>query len=790
MKVLLSWLREFAPFEGDPHDLAEHLSDLGMAVEETRLLDPLDGVVVARVVDLRQHPEADRIQLVDVETHDGEQLQVCCGAFNMAVGDLIPFATVGTIMPDGMQISQRKMRGELSNGMCCSASELGLGSDHDGIMVLPNDFELGAPLMDQLGLAGDVLWDLEINPNRPDAMSIAGVARDLAARLDLPFSIPQWATPQSDDFENGVATIQIHDGSLCPRFCGRVIRNITVGESPLWMQMRLSLLGMRPINSVVDVSNYVMLELGTPNHTYDLALVPEGHISVRRALHGETITTLDNHERELAAGDGLIVDNADQPIGIAGVMGGASTEISSSTKTVLLELASWHAESIARTSQRLGLRSEASARFERGTDWDINSLAVERFCYLLNEITPDGVEVVGEVIDVEGVLPERISIPVRTSRISMLLGRPFEAEQISALLEPIGFVVEGTDDIDIQSVTIPSFRPDTETETDIAEEIARHYGYGNLGTSVTRSPDAGHLTPQQKIRRVVRQVMVGAGLAEAMPNPFIAPDEILKANLQIDDPVQLLNPLAVEESVLRPSLLPGLLTAVSYNYSHRNRGVGLFETGAVFRISPDTAPLPAEHEHLAVLLGGRDAFAAISLMEALASALHLHFELSNTDDLPGVHPTRGARVSVAQLEVGVVGEVDPEVLRRYEIDDRCAWLDLRLDLITEAAIAVGDMSYQQVSTYPSSDVDLAFLVGDAVQASAIEETLREAAGKELQGLALFDVFRSSQLESGSRSLAFSLRLQAADRTLTDEEVGVVRQRCIDAVESSHPATLR
>jgi phenylalanyl-tRNA synthetase beta chain len=284
--------------------------------------------------------------------------------------------------------------------------------------------------------------------------------------------------------------------------------------------------------------------------------------------------------------------------------------------------------------------------------------------------------------------------------------------------------------------------------------------------------------------------MVGAGLAEAMPNPFLAPDEILKASLQIDEPVQLLNPLAVEESVLRPSLLPGLLTAVSYNYSHRNRGVGLFETGAVFGVSLETAPLPVEHEHLAVLLGGRDAFAAISLMESLASALHLHFELSNTDDLPGVHPTRGARVSVAQLEVGVVGEVDPEVLRRYEIDDRCAWLDLRLDLITEAAIAVGDMSYQQVSTYPSSDVDLAFLVGDSVQASAIEETLREAAGKELQGLALFDVFRSSQLESGSRSLAFSLRLQADDRTLTDEEVGVVRQRCIDAVESSHPASLR
>tara|TARA_B100001167_G_C16749459_1_gene295396 strand:- start:445 stop:1299 length:855 start_codon:yes stop_codon:yes gene_type:complete len=284
--------------------------------------------------------------------------------------------------------------------------------------------------------------------------------------------------------------------------------------------------------------------------------------------------------------------------------------------------------------------------------------------------------------------------------------------------------------------------------------------------------------------------MVGAGLAEAMPNPFLAPDEIPKANLRVDDPVRLLNPLAVEESILRPSLLPGLLTAISYNYSHRNRGVGLFEIGAVFDVSPDLAPLPSEHERLAVLLGGGDAFASIRVLETLASALHLSPELLNTDDLPGLHPTRGALVSLGGLEVGVVGEVDPGVLERYEIDERCGWLDLRLDLISQVSVAAGDASYEPVSAYPSSDVDLAFVVDDSVQASTIEDTLRQAAGEELHALALFDVFRSDQLEGGSRSLAFSLRLQAADRTLTDEEVGVVRQRCIDAVESSHPATLR
>ena len=789
MKVLLSWLREFAPIEGDPYELADHMSDLGMAVEETRILNPLEGVVVAKVAALRPHPKADRIQLVDVEIENGDPMQVCCGAFNMSVGDLIPFATIGTVMPDGMEISQREMRGEMSNGMCCSAAELGLGSDHDGIMILPEHLETGAPLMQELGLVGDILWDLEINPNRPDAMSVAGVARDLAARLDIPVEVPEWTVPSSGAAED-LASIQIDDGVLCPRFTGRVLRGVTVGKSPLWMQMRLTLLGMRPINSVVDVSNYVMLELGTPNHTYDLSLLPNGHIGVRRASDGESITTLDDQERMLQPNDGLIVNEADEPIGIAGVMGGASTEISDTTDSVLVELACWDPQSIARTSQRLGLRSAASARFERGTDWQINVTAVQRFCHLLNEVTPGGIEIVGEVLDVAGTTPDSISVPVRTSRISMLLGRDFSSEEIRNLLTPIGFDVENTDSQDVQLVTIPSFRPDTETETDIAEEVARHYGYGILGATVPRSPDAGHLSPQQKLRRVIRQVMTGAGLIEAMPNPFLAPDDLTKAALIVEEPVRLLNPLAVEESVLRPSLLPGLLTAVAYNYSHRNMGAKLFETGPVFEASEDSSGLPLETEHLAALISNADAFAATSLLKDLASTLKLEFQLTNFDGLAGLHPTRGAKINIGDTEVGSLGEVDPAVLRSYEIEDRCAWLNLRLDLVIEAAISVEGVSYQPVSTFPSSDVDLAFAVGEQVQASEIEMTLRKAAGEELQSLHLFDVFRSGQLDEGVRSLAFSMRLQAKDKTLTDEEVGVVRQRCIEAVESAHPASLR
>jgi len=789
VKVLLSWLREFAPIEGDPVELGNHMSDLGMAVEEMSILEPLNGIVVAKVLDLRPHPQADRIQLVDVDRGDGEALQVCCGAFNMTVGDLIPFATVGTVMPNGMEIAKRKMRGEDSNGMCCSAAEIGLGSDHDGIMILPEGLELGSPLMGQLGLAGDVLYDLEINPNRPDAMSVAGVARDLAARLGVPFAMPEWSVDETEEDVDAAASVEIVDGDLCGRFAARVIRGVQVGESPLWMQMRLTLLGMRPINSVVDVSNYVMLELGTPNHTYDLDLVPGGKLGVRRARGPETLVTLDDQEREMIAGDGLIVNADDEPIGIAGVMGGASTEISDATDAVLLEMAWWNRGSIARTSQRLGLRSEASARFERGTDWALKAAAVDRFCQLLDQITPGGVQVASGTIDARGDMPERVTVPVRSSRISHLLGRDFSSAEIAGLLEPIGFEVEAVD-ADVQNVAIPSFRPDTETETDVSEEVARHYGYGRLGTTVPRSPDAGHLTSRQKLRRQLRHQLMGLGLSEAMPNPFLAPDAVAKAGLPIDEPVRLLNPLAVEESVLRPSLLPGLVAAVAYNESHRNTGVRLFEVGATFGPPQAGAALPDEQEHLAVIIAGEDALAAKQLWDSIASGLGVDAALANADDIPGMHPTRAATITLDGAVIGVLGEVDPGVLEAHGVSQRCGWIDVRVDALLASAEAAGDRPYRLVSTYPSSDIDLAFVVQDSVQASDVEAALRRAGGDELISLTLFDVYRGDQLGSGQRSLAFALRLQAADHTMTDDEVGQIRQRCIDAVQSALPATLR
>ena len=803
MKVLLSWLREFAPIEGDPAELADHLSDLGMAVEEMRILPSLDGVVVARVAGLRPHPEADRIQLVDVdlpgvsgEGTDGT-LQVCCGAFNMSAGDLVPLATVGTTMPGGLEIGKRRMRGEVSEGMCCSVAELELGTDAEGIMILPQGLELGAPLMDQIGLAGDVLFDLEVNPNRPDAMSVAGVARDLAARLGVPFQIPKPIVAETDEDISAVASVEIIDADLCGRFGVRVIRDVSIGQSPLWMQLRLTLCGMRPINSVVDVSNYVMLELGTPNHTYDLALVPDGHLATRRSTGGESLVTLDGTEREMLRGDGLIVDRHDRPIGISGVMGGENTEISDATSAVLLELAWWDRLSITRTSQRLGLRSEASMRFERGTDWDLVPTALDRFCELLDRITPDGVSVCRGRLDGRGQLPDTTRVAVRPARMSHLLGQPFSESQLRALLDPIGLRCDSTDDGCLE-VTIPSFRPDVATETDVAEEAARHYGYGRLGRTVPRSPEPGRLTPTQRLRRDLRRVLIGAGLSEAMPNPFLAPDALRRAGIEGAEPVRLLNPLASEESVLRPSLLPGLLTAAAYNTSHRNETVSLFEMGVVFGqppvtsspATPSNGALPTETEQLGAIWAGGEATDPVRLWDLIAVAFGLDASLVNTSDLDGMHPVRAAEIMLGGHAIGHVGEVDPVVCERHGLAQRCAWLQFDMEPLLETAAATADRPYQLVSTYPSSDIDLAFSVPDGVQTSEVRDTLRSAGGSELRSVELFDAYRGDQMAPGTRSLAFRLRLQADNRTLTDEQVAEIRQQCIEAVETTHNAYLR
>ena len=781
MKVLLSWLQEFAPFPSDdPVALGDVMSDLGMAVESIeRIGEGLDGIVTARVLELRKHPDADKIQLVDVDLGDGEALQICCGATNLSVGDVVPLATLGTTMPDGMEIARRKMRGEWSNGMLCSGRELALGEDHSGIYILDPSLELGAPITSVLGITPDVLFDLEINPNRPDAMSVAGVARDLAARLGLPFSIP---VPEVEEISGDVASItsvDIVDPDLCGLFHVRVIEGITVEPSPRWIADRLTALGMRPINNVVDASNYVMLELGQPNHTYDLAKVPSGALGVRWARDGEKIVTLDGVERTLAGGrDGVITDGTDTAIGIAGVMGGASTEISASTTAVLLECAWWQPMAIARSSKFMGLRSEASARFERGVDPAVVDLAARRLAELL---APSGARLVKGSVSADGDLRMTPPVRIRTARVNQLLGTSIPTEEIVALLTPIGFHCEPNGVDDVLSVRVPTFRPDTTTETDVIEEIARHFGYSRIVGRAPTSAHTGSLTPIQRDRRMIRQVLVGLGVHEAMPLPFLAPGDLSRCGLP-SEAVTVTNPLAAEESVLRTSLRPGLLRAIGYNESHRSDGVSLFEIGTAFLIPLAGSTLPEEREHLAVALAGRDATAAAHVWTVLIQSLGLtDTEIDQTLSPAGLHPGRSGVLLRSGVVIGEIGEIDPGVLDAVGLRERVAWL--QVDLGAALAQPHGEHRYHHISRYPSSDLDLAFEVDDSLTAASVNRAIRVAAGPLLVDVALFDVFRGQPVPEGRRSLAYRLRLQADDRTLTDEDIGGVQRSVVEALSS-------
>src|SRR5262245_39033382 len=800
MKVLLSWLQDFAPIEGDPVALGEQLSDLGMAVEQLDLLGQgLEGIVVAKVLATRPHPRADRIHLVDVDMGDGEALQIACGAFNMAPGDLVPLATAGTVMPGGMEIGRRKLRGEWSNGMLCSARELGLGDDHAGIYILPPGLDVGAGFTEAMGIEADALYDLEINPNRPDAMSVAGVARDLAARLGVPFSIPEARVTEVPAAHIRDVSVEVEAPDLCGRFSARVLQGVTVGPSDPAIARRLTLLGMRPINSLVDVSNYVMLELGQPNHPYDLAKVRGGGLRVRRARPGEALVTLDDVERTFTVDDLLICDGEDTPIGIAGIMGGADTEIDAATTEVLLEMAWFLPIAIAKTSRRLRLRSEASARFEKGADPEAIELAHARFAELL---APSGARLEAGMVDARGELPARAPIRVRTGRLNRLLGTELTASEVTELLTPIGFASETVDGptgdpaADVE-VTVPSWRYDSSTEIDVVEEVARHYGYSRIGRSVPTSAHTGRLSDRQQERRRLRSLLVGRGLSEAMPLPFLAPGDLERSGLP-GDGIEIANPLVKEESILRTSLLPGLVRALATNAARRNTGVGLWEIGHVFRQHDTSSPappdggheaLPDEREMLGMALGGRDAAEAVHEWRAVAEVLGLPGVEIVNGTVPGLHPTRSARlVGPAGEPLGAVGEVDPGVLENHGIGERVGWLEVDLDVA--AGLPHRERIYRPVSIYPSSDVDLAFEVDDAVPATAIEATLRSAAGEHLAALRLFDVYRGSGIAEGRRSLAYALRLDALDHTLTDDEVAEVRRRCIDAVESAYPASLR
>ena len=783
MKIVHSWLRDLAPIPDDPQVIGDALSDLGLACEGIEMVGAtVRGVITARVIRTERHPDAAKVHRVFLDINDGTEHHVWCGAFNMQAGDVIPWATPGTTMPDGRQIETKPIVGIPSEGMCCSSRELGLGDDHSGILILDPSTPLGVPYGEALGIGEEVVYDIDVLRNRPDAYGHVGVARDLAARFGVTHQNPDGSVKASGPLKT--APVEIVASDRCPRFTTVIIGNVRVASSPDWMASRLNAAGMRSINNIVDVSNYVMLETNQPNHAYDFDTLGGGGFRIRLASDGETMTTLDGVDRQLTADDLLICDLTDRPIGLAGIMGGLNTEITDSTNTIALEVAYFEPLEVMKTVQRTGLRSEASARFERGVDPYGIDASVSRFVELLRLTCPDLVVHEGAVDARTDHMPHPTRIDVRAQRVGQILGTAFTPQEIVSLITPIGFVCETHGDI--VRVTVPTWRPDCTLEIDIIEEVARHYGYDRLGKTVPKSTVPGGLSVIQQRRRQVRDVMLGLGFDEAMPHPFLTDGDLTRAGLAAEA-VKLVNPLVVGDDVLRTSLRPGLLKAIAFNESHRRAGMAFFEIGHVY--PPGSGELPDEYEALAVVIAGAEAPRAVSVWRELMSAMGWGARLDQSTVPAGLHPTRSATLSVGKDIVGAVGEVHPDVLDAYGVDERVAILEVNLTRLL--AVDPKVPQWKATSRFPSSDIDLAFTVPLSVTAEKVDKALRQGAGSLLVDLRLFDVYRADggSESHDTRSLAFRLRLQSADRTLTDADVAAVRDKCI-AAAAKLGATLR
>jgi phenylalanyl-tRNA synthetase beta chain len=789
MRAPLSWIREFTPVEAPPAEIADALNQLGLEVEQ--IDEPgreLGDVVVAKILDVVPHPDADRIRLADID-YGGGQLRVVCGAPNIEAGMHVPFAPVGAVLPGDFRIEKRKIRGVVSEGMLCSARELGLGDDHSGILQLPDGVPLGSDVREVLGL-DDVIFHLAITPNRPDAMGIIGVARELSAHFGLPLAISEEEpSPLVDTIADAGVVVEAPD--RCPRFVA-MVANVTMGPSPDWMQRRLTLAGMRPISNVVDVTNYVMLERCRPLHAFDLGRLPGRGIVVRLAQPGESITTLDDVERKLEPDDLLICDARRSPQAIAGIMGGAAAEVSDATTEILLESAYFEPAGIAKTSKRLGLRSEASARFERGIDPNGTGTGAQRAMELFREVA--AAAPVDGAIDVYPAPIERKRIEVRTERVNQLLGTSLAQGDVEKLLAPLG--IEFTDN----TALAPTFRPDLEREIDLVEEVARRIGLDRIPRSVPSNPQkVGLLTEAQRGRRVLGDVLVGAGFDEIYTLPLLAPADLDRAGVSTVDAIEVENPLRAEESLLRPSLLPGVLRAIAFNAAHGQPDVALFEIGTVFTPS-EAQTLPTERLHLAfarahhVVRTPHEPDRPVALhdlsavIDALAQELRLEDCRLEAAKVPGLHPVRTAHVVVDGEPAGFVGEVAPDVVEALSLPEPVFAAELDVDRLLATKRA--PRTSRPVSRFPASTIDLAFVVGADVPADELRRTLRDAGGEVLEDVRLFDLFRSEALGPDRVSLAFALRFRAPDRTLTDDEVGALRQGCIDAVVKAHSAELR
>ncbi len=781
----MRWLADYIDLPTqDVSELRSAFASLGHEVEGVERFEAdWAGVVIAEVLEVQPHPNADKVRLCSV-TAGGAPISVVCGAWNFETGAIVPFAVPGAVLPGGFEIGSREIRGVKSNGMICSERELGLGDDHAGILVLEPEAPVGLDFSEHVELP-DVVFDLSITPNRPDAMSMVGIARELGAFFGVAHRTPDIEVPTVPGMPS--TTITIEDPSGCLRFTARELRGDVAGSSPLWMRRRLRAAGMRPISTAVDVTNYVMQELGHPLHAFDIDRIVGDRLTVRRALPGERLTTLDDVDRELEPTDLVIADDSG-PTSLAGTMGGADSEVRPETTRVLMEAATWDPPTIMWMSRRHLLTSEASKRFERGVDPALPLRASTRACKLLVEMT--GAELLHDAVDVVAVSVEPRVLTLTARDVERTLGPGFSAQRVAAFLTSIDLFVEGEDPL---TVTVPTFRPDLERPIDLIEEIARLAGYDTFGDSLPTGP-AGGLTVEQVRARDLRSVLAGAGLSQAVHLSFMAEDDLDRFAYPSEHPsrsvVTVKNPLRDEESKLRTSLLPGLLGSLRYNRGHGVRSLGLFETGKVFFDRPaDRDPrIPAQPDRLAFAVMGEfgaldiardgrpvDVFTATALWRLVASHLQLVDHSLIPSSHPGFHPGRCAEVIVSGSVIGVVGEIHPNTAEAYDLSGRIAAGELDMAPIVAAA------PHRQLvtpSTFPPVEFDLAFIVAETTSAAELVSVTKEAGGPMVTSARVFDEYTGAG--DGKKSLAIRYELRALDRTLTGEEVAPLRRAMAEA----------
>lgn len=797
MRVSLNWLREFVEFDQSPSELADTLTMLGLEIESIESMDEgVENIKVGEIQSIEPHPDADRLVVCKTDVGGGEPLQIVCGAKNMSVGDRVPTAVVGGSLP-GFKIGKRKMRGVESQGMMCSAKELGLGEDHSGLLILDQTSEIGADAVELLGL-DDTVLDIEITPNRGDWAGMIGIARELAAHLGVPLTLPDDSVNETDDPAEKLSSVTIEDAELCPRYAGRILRNARVGRSPAWLCQRLVAAGQRPINNIVDITNYILMETGQPLHGFDFDTLAEQRIVVRRAKAGEKMKTLDGEDRALL-NDMLVIADAKSPVAIAGIMGGAESEVGEGSSNVFLESAYFLPASIRKTSRALNLISEASTRFQRGADPDMVVYAANRAARLMADIA--GAKVQRGILDeYPNPLSEK-KVTLRFARTNAMLGTAIGPDEQRRILGSLGF--EASDSSGESSAFgVPARRHDVAHEADLIEEVARLHGFDDIPTTLPRvRPREEVLAPEAGFERSLRAYLVGLGLTELSGLTFTSDAALQQTKLQFNESrlVRLENPLSERHAIMRPSLIPGMLEAVSRNERHGIDQLRLFEMGPAFT-ADDALELAREDTHVTIALMGTqtartwhgesdpvDIYDVKGIAEAILEHSGIDAEYGHTE----IAPFAAGQCAEIETEGGVIGylgKIDVDIADRFEIRRPVYVLDLNVS--TLRALPRTTSSFEPIPKFPPALLDMAVVVNTETPAHEIQKSAEKAGGKRLKRAEVFDVYTGDQVEAGKKSVALKLIFQVPDRTLTDKETGKDYEKIKEALAHEFGATLR